>query len=309
MLRFSRLLLTCISLSASVAACNSDQKAPQTSTPAENAPQQLRDDLGRSVTIPAHPRRIMSLAASMTEMLYAVADTATIIGRTQVCDYPKAVLSKPVVNSYPLDMERLVALQPDIVFTVEGITSLDDATRLQQLGVQVYYQRYTTVPDVLRGLRDIGRILHREPQARRLTDSLAAELKQLEQQTPTGSRPKVLAITWQDPIYVYGQNTLFTDKIRRAGGQNAVIEKFSQPYPALTREYILQLNPDVLLGGSFGKLDSTFFKSYPELRRIRAYQTRRIYAINGNLMERPGPRVVESVRELQQLLRQSPAQL
>ncbi|GAB2453255.1 ABC transporter substrate-binding protein [Hymenobacter qilianensis] len=269
----------------------------------------MRDDLGRSVTIPAHPRRIMSLAASMTEMLYAVADTATIIGRTQVCDYPKAVLSKPVVNSYPLDMERLVALQPDIVFTVEGITSLDDATRLQQLGVQVYYQRYTTVPDVLRGLRDIGRILHREPQARRLTDSLAAELKQLEQQTPTGSRPKVLAITWQDPIYVYGQNTLFTDKIRRAGGQNAVIEKFSQPYPALTREYILQLNPDVLLGGSFGKLDSTFFKSYPELRRIRAYQTRRIYAINGNLMERPGPRVVESVRELQQLLRQSPAQL
>ncbi|QIL75527.1 ABC transporter substrate-binding protein [Hymenobacter sp. HDW8] len=251
----------------------------------------------------------MALAPSMTEMLYAVADTATIIGRTQVCDFPNAVLSKPVVNSYPLDMERLVALQPDIVFTVEGITSLDDATRLQQLGVQVYYQRYTTVPDVLRGLRDIGRILHREPQARRLTDSLAAELKQLEQQTTNSSRPKVLAITWQDPIYVYGQNTLFTDKVWRAGGQNAVVEKFTQPYPALTREYILQLNPDVLLGGSFGKLDSTFFNSYPELRRIRAYQTRKVYGINGNLMERPGPRVVESVRELQQLLRQSPAQL
>jgi iron complex transport system substrate-binding protein len=172
----------------------------------------------------------------------------------------------------------------------------------------VYYQRYTSVPDVLRGLRDIGRILHREPQAKHLTDSVATELKQLEQQTLNTKRPNVLAITWQDPIYVYGQNTLFTDKIRRAGGQNAVIEKFAQPYPALTREYILQLNPDVLLGGSFGKLDSTFFKNYPELRRIRAYQTRRVYAINGNLMERPGPRVVESVRELQQLLRQSSIQ-
>lgn len=309
MLRSVRLFLTFLSLSTFVAACNSDQKAPQTTAPAENAPQQLRDDLGRSVTVPAHPRRIMSLAASMTEMLYAVADTATIIGRTQVCDYPREVLSKPVVNSYPLDMERLVALQPDVVFTVEGITSLDDATRLQQLGVQVYYQRYTTVPDVLRGLRDLGRILHREPQARRLTDSLATELKQLEQQPPLHPQPKVLAITWQDPIYVYGQNTLFTDKIRRAGGQNAVVEKFPQPYPALTREYILQLNPDMLLGGNFGKLDSTFFKNYPELRRIRAYQTRQVYGINGNLMERPGPRVVESVRELQRLLRQSPAPL
>ncbi|MGY2131844.1 ABC transporter substrate-binding protein [Hymenobacter sp. HD11105] len=309
MLRFLRQSLTFLSLSTLVAACNSDQKPPQTATFAENAPQQLRDDLGRSVTVPAHPRRVMALAPSMTEMLYAVADTATIIGRTQVCDYPKAVLNKPVVSSYPLDMEGLVALQPDVVFTVEGITSLDDATRLQQLGVQVYYQRYTTVPDVLRGLRDLGRILHREPLARRVTDSLAAELKQLEQQTPINPRPKVLAITWQDPIYVYGQNTLFTDKIRRAGGQNAVVEKFPQPYPALTREYILQLNPDVLLGGNFGKLDSTFFKNYPELRRIQAYQTRQVYGINGNLMERPGPRVVESVRELQRLLRQSPAQL
>lgn len=309
MLRFLRLLLTFLSLSTLVAACNFDQKAPQTVAVAENAPQQLRDDLGRPVTVPAHPQRVMALAPSMTEMLYAVADTATIIGRTQVCDFPRAVLRKPVVNSYPLDMERLIALQPDIVFTVEGITSLDDATRLQQLGVQVYYQRYTTVPDVLRGLRDIGRILRRESQARRLTDSLATELKQLEQQTPINPPPKVLAITWQDPIYVYGQNTLFTDKIRRAGGQNAVVEKFPQPYPALTREYILQLNPDVLLGGSFGKLDSTFFKNYPELRRIRAYQTRQVYGLNGSLMERPGPRVVESVRELQRLLRQSPTQL
>jgi iron complex transport system substrate-binding protein len=309
MLRFLLQLLAFLPLGLVLAACNPDQKAPQATATTENAPQHLRDDLGRPVVVPAHPRRIMALAPSMTEMLYAVADTATIIGRTQVCDFPKAVMSKPVVKSYPLDMERIVALQPDIVFTVEGITSLDDATRLQQLGVQVYYQRYTTVPDVLRGLRDIGRILHRQPQARRLTDSLAAELKELEQQTPTGSRPKVLAITWQDPIYVYGQNTLFTDKIQRAGGQNAVVEKFSQPYPALTREYILQLNPDVLLGGNFGKLDNTFFKSYPELRRIRAYQNCQIYAINGNLMERPGPRVVESVRELQRLLRQSPAQL
>ena len=60
-------------------------------------------------------------------------------------------------------------------------------------------------------------------------------------------------------------------------GQNAVAETFPQPYPALTREYILKLNPDVLLGGSFEKLDSTFFKNYPELRRIKAYQNRRVF--------------------------------
>jgi iron complex transport system substrate-binding protein len=244
----------------------------------------------------------MALAASMTEMLYAVADTATIVGRTQVCDFPAAALRKPVVNSYPLDLEGLVRLHPDVVFTTDGITSLDDAARLQKLGILVYYQKYERVADVLRGLNDLGRILGRAPQARHLTDSLAAGLPQLSAAPATGLRPRVLAITWQDPIYVYGQNTLFTDKIRLAGGQNAVTEKFAQPYPALTREYILKLNPDVLIGGSFGKLDSTFFKKYPELKRIRAYQSRRVYAITGDLMERPGPRVLESVRELRRRL-------
>ncbi|WP_400194102.1 helical backbone metal receptor [Hymenobacter sp. B81] len=267
--------------------------------------QTVRDDLGRSVTLPTRPRRIMALAASMTEMLYAVADTATIVGRTQVCDFPAAARRKPVVSSYPLDFETLLALRPDVVFTVEGITSPADAARLQQLGIPVYYQTYRTVPDIFRGLRDLGRLLGRPRQAQQLTDSLQAELGQLTA-APVARPPRVLAITWLDPIYAYGHNTLFTDKIRLAGGQNALQQTFPQPYPALTREYILQLNPAVLIGGSFGKLDSTFFRMYPELKRIEAYRTRRVFAITGDLMERPGPRVLESVRELQRLLASQP---
>ncbi|WP_073283819.1 ABC transporter substrate-binding protein [Hymenobacter psychrotolerans] len=284
-------------------ACRPDTPAT-TEKPAPGAArQQLTDDLGRRLTVPARPRRVMALAASSTEMLYAVADTATIVGRTQVCNYPVAALRKPIVSSYPLDMEKLVQLRPDVVFTLEGITSLDDAARLEKFGIPVYFQRFTTTEDVFRGLNDLGRILGRAAPARRLTDSLRAELATAMAATPAGQpRPRVLAITWQDPIYVYGQNTLFTDKIRLAGGANAVTEKFPQPYPALTREYILKLNPDILLGGSFGKLDSTFFRNYPELKRINAYRNRRVYAITGDLMERPGPRVVESVRELQRLV-------
>ncbi|RYU77141.1 ABC transporter substrate-binding protein [Hymenobacter persicinus] len=302
LLRLSQPLLLGLLLSA----CQPDRQ-PRQAPAAPLAPQQLTDDLGRKLTVPARPRRILALAASMTEMLYAVADTATIVGRTQVCDFPRAALRKPVVNSYPLDLEALVRLHPDVVFTTDGITSLDDAARLQQLGIPVYYQKYDQVADVLRGLTDLGRILGRPAAAQKLTDSLATELKAIEQLPRPNQPPAVLAITWQDPIYVYGQNTLFTDKIRLAGGRNVVTEKFAQPYPALTREYILQLNPDVLIGGRFGQLDSTFFSKYPELKRIKAYQTRRVFAITGDLMERPGPRVMESVRELQRLIGAPPA--
>lgn len=284
-------------------ACRPDTPATTEKPTPTAAPQQLTDDLGRRLTVPAQPRRVMALAASSTEMLYAIADTATIVGRTQVCNYPAAALRKPIVSSYPLDMEKLVQLRPDVVFTLEGITSLDDAARLEKFGIPVYFQRFNTTEDVFRGMNELGRILGRSAPARRLTDSLRTELAAVAAAAPSGQpRPRVLAITWQDPIYVYGQNTLFTDKIWLAGGTNAVTEKFAQPYPALTREYILKLNPDILLGGSFGKLDSTFFRNYPELKRINAYRNRRVYAITGDLMERPGPRVVESVRELQRLV-------
>ncbi|TLM90136.1 ABC transporter substrate-binding protein [Hymenobacter jeollabukensis] len=285
------------------AACSPATDSGSADAPAQAAPQPLtvQDDLGRTVTLKAPPRRIMALAASMTEMLYAVADTATIVGRTQVCDYPAAALRKPVVNSYPLDFETLVGLHPDVVFTVEGITSPADASRLQQLGIPVYYQRYQRVTDIFRGLNDLGRLLGRVPQARRLTDSLAQALSTITADT-AGPRPRALAVISNDPIYAFGRNTIFTDKIRLAGGQNALAEDFPQPYPSLTREYILKLNPDVIIGGRFGQLDSTFFRMYPELRRTTAYRTRRVFPVTGDLMDRPSPRVVESVRELQRLL-------
>jgi iron complex transport system substrate-binding protein len=277
---------------------------PENKPASPTATVQVHDDLGRALTLPAHPRRVLALAPSLTEMLYAVADTATIIARTQADNYPAAVLHKPLVNSYPLDMERLVALHPDVVFTVEGMTPPDAAARLGQLGIPVYYQKYRRVADVLRGINDLGRLLRRPTQAKHLTDSLQAQLAQLASQPrPAKALPTVLALASADPIYVYGQNTLFTDEIRLAGGQNAVRDTFPQPFPALTREYVLKLNPEVVLGGRFGKLDSTFFKNNPELRRTRAYQAHRVCATTPNLLQRPSPRIVEAIRELQALLR------
>ena len=263
----------------------------------------LEDDLGREVRLKKQPERVLALSTSMTEMLFAVLDTGSIVGRTQNDDYPAAALTKPVVNNYPVDYEQVLALKPDLIFTVEGITPLDVAARLEELGVPVYYQQYETVEDIFQGLEDIGAIMGREQQATQLTDSLRREVRVLAGRYNNVQQPqKVLAITWKDPIYVYGQNTLFTDKLRILGAENAVKEVFEQPYPALTREYILKINPDVLLGGAPEKLEADFFSLYPELRKIKAYQNKRIYDPTDNLMSRPSPRVVESLRELEGFL-------
>ncbi|WP_222621646.1 ABC transporter substrate-binding protein [Pontibacter cellulosilyticus] len=263
----------------------------------------LEDDLGRKLELNGQPKRVFSLASSMTEMLYAILDTSTIIARTPNDDYPAAVYTKPVVNNYPVDYEQILLLKPDLIFTVEGITPLDVAERLKELGVPVYYQKYRTVEDVFTGMEDIGKIMGREQQATQLADSLRKEVASIARKYKNVAQPQqVLAITWKDPIYVYGQNTIFSDKLKILGAENAVKEVFEQPYPALTREYILKLNPDVLLGGSKEKLEKEFFNLYPELRKVKAYQNNRIYDPTDNLQSRPGPRVVESLRELEGFL-------
>ncbi|MBW7468246.1 ABC transporter substrate-binding protein [Pontibacter aydingkolensis] len=263
----------------------------------------LEDDLGRKLELKSQPKRVFAFASSMTEMLYAVLDTSTIIARTPNDDYPAAVYSKPIVSNYPVDYEQVLQLKPDLIFTVEGITPLDVAERLGELGVPVYYQKYRTVEDVFTGMEKIGQIMGREKEAHYLADSLRKEVSSMAQKYKNVKQPQqVLAITWKDPIYVYGQNTIFTDKLRILGAENAVKEVFEQPYPALTREYILKLDPDVLLGGSKEKLENEFFGLYPELRKIKAYQNNRIYDPTDNLQSRPGPRIVESLRELEGFL-------
>jgi iron complex transport system substrate-binding protein len=235
-------------------------------------------------------------------MLFAVCDTSQIVAVTQNCNFPEAVESKPVVNNYPMDYETLLKVKPDIIFTVEGITPLADAERMAQMKIAVYYQKYATVEDIFEGLTDIGKIMGREKQAAKLIDSLRHIKEQISRQTATLAKPKVLAITWHDPIYAYGKNTIFTDKLRIAGAVNAVDTVFDAPFPALSREYILKIDPEVILGGSFERMDSTFFRLYPELRKTSAYQSKKIYDVTDDLQSRPSPRVMQSVVEIEQLI-------
>ncbi len=259
----------------------------------------LEDDLGREVKLNGQPQRVLSLASSMTEMLFAVLDTSSIVGRTQNDNFPAAALSKPVINNYPVDFEQVLALKPDLIFTVEGITPLDVAARLEDLGIPVYYQKYESVEDIFSGLEDIGAIMNREEQANRFADSLRQEVQKIAARHQQQKQPlQVLGLAGFDPIYVYGPSTVLTDKLRILGAENAVPET----YDALTREYILKANPDVILGGTPQELEEGFFNLYPELRKIKAYQNQRLYAPDFDLMARPSPRVVESVKELEKFL-------
>jgi iron complex transport system substrate-binding protein len=284
--------LICLCLLLALSACQQPDEETQKQLV-------LEDDLGREVKLNGPPKRVMALAPSMTEMLFAVLDTSTIVGRTQNDDYPSAALTKPIVNNYPMDYEQVLRLKPDLIFTVEGITPLDVASRLEELGVPVYYQKYETVEDIFTGLEDIGGIMGREQQAEHLADSLREQVAQISARHRQQAQPlRVLGLAGYDPIYVFGHNTVIADKLRILGAENAAEETF-EPLP---REYILKMNPDVMLGGTPEELEESFFSIYPELRKINAYQHKRLYTPTYDLMARPSPRVVGSILELEGFL-------
>ncbi|MBC7448103.1 MAG: ABC transporter substrate-binding protein [Hymenobacteraceae bacterium] len=304
-----RSLLCALLLSA--AACQSTPDQPAAAPPV--AFHTVADDLGRAVRLPVRPRRVLALAPSMTEMLWAVAAPGQLVGRTQSCNYPAAALQLPVVNTYPLDLEALVKLRPDAVFTVEGMTTAGHIAQLEKLGIPVYQQAYDSVADIPRGLEDLGQLLGSGERGKFVADSLRRVVAVIHAAAPAAlalTRAPgggVLAITWADPIYVYGHPTLFTDALRLLGLKNAVPATIGQPFPVLPRETVLKLNPDLLIGGDFLALDTTLFRRYPELRTIAAYRYQQVYAIDDDLISRPSPRIGQLLDTLRALVNKAVA--
>lgn len=264
------------------------------------------DGLGRKVLIPAQPIKFLGLTPAETEMLFALLPDSQVAAVTANCNFPPdKVATKKRIEIYPIDIESVLALRPDLVLSEEGMIGVDDVSKLEKLGISVYVFRFRKSADVLAAMDSIVAWSHTERRNQPLMDSLHAGLYTLENEAKaTSSVPNVLAITYHDPIFAYGFDTWMTDKIRLGGGRNVLNEKLDKPYPVLQRETVLKLNPDVLFGGSFEKMDTSFFRLYPELKRINAYRNRRIFELTDDLASRPGPRLLEGIKEIKRFLDQ-----
>lgn len=264
--------------------------------------QQVTDDLGRQIGIPDSAVRILPLAPSVTEMLYAIVPEDRIVARTQNDSFPVSVLKKPVFNNYPVDFEKLIALKPDLAVVKEGLLPPASIERIEELGVPVYIQKYDSVEQVISGLRVLGTLLKVPEQATKRADSLQKTLDFFKQIEHRHRKPSVLLLISSEPIYVYGKNTYASSMLKYAGVRNAIDRIFESPFPAIRREYLLQIDPDIIIGHDAEKL----FTLYPELKEGKAYRNHRLYEVDDDLISRPGPRLVEGIAEIRKRLLQQP---
>jgi len=262
------------------------------------------DDIGRSVQIPSYPRRIVSLAPSITETLFALGLDREIVGVTDFCNYPEAALSKPKVGSFiSLSAEKIVSLSPDLILATADGNRKESVEQLVRLGLPVYTVSPSNLNQTLRMISTIGRMTGREKEAHALVRKLQQRIRHVTTATEHLPRPKVFFQVGIDSLITVGRDTFLNELITLAGGVNISGEETVR-YPRYSIERILTAAPDVVIvtsmkgEGSFEQVK----KNWSRWSSLPAVRTGRIYLMETDLVFRPSPRIVDGLEELTRLI-------
>ncbi len=261
------------------------------------------DDLGRVVTLPRVPERVVTLAPSLTEIVFAAGAGHKLVGVTTADDYPPAVDTLPRFSALPVNFEAIVALQPDLVLATDQVNNPRDATTFEALGLPVYFFAYASLEDVLEAILTTGMLLGTESVARRTVDSLYTRLTQLAAVVDTlRQRPSVLVLISDATLYAFGRGSYVHDLVARAGGVS-LTASLPNPAPVLSDELVLQLQPEVIVvaaGASYNP--DQLLQRHPSWDLLPAVRHRRICGMEPSLILRPGPRLLDGLEALLQCL-------
>ena len=261
------------------------------------------DDLGRTVQLPDTIDRIVTLAPSLTEVVFAAGAGDRLVGVSVADDYPPAVDTLPRYNTFPIDYEALVALTPQLVLATSQVNSPRDADALAALGIPTAFLSFTSLEDVLHGIRTTGTLLGTAEAADSTADALTAEITTLRRRTAAlPERPLVLFLIDDATLYAFGPESYLHDLIALAGGRSATADLQTEA-PVLSEEFVLRTQPDVILG-AFGEgyTADDLLALHPTWSVVPAVRDARVYSVPPNLVLRPGPRLVEGARRMAALL-------
>lgn len=266
---------------------------------ASAAPIRVRDARGKVIALPGPPQRILSIAPSNTEILFALGLGPKVVGVTDFCDYPAQARQKLKVGGIILNMEQIVALKPDLVVAKYDFQKANVA-RLEALHLRVFAVDPKTVQDTLGAVLSVGQVTGTLPRAKRIVGRMQKELNQARRIVSRDPRkPRVLAVVSRKPLIVVGPHTFMDDALRLAGAVN-VASDAKQPYPQFSLEAAVARKPDVMLL-SYGQPQE--FYNDPVWRTTPAVQHRKVYAPPFMaILERPGPRLTGGVLQLATLL-------
>jgi iron complex transport system substrate-binding protein len=296
-LRTIATLLATALLALPLAGCGAKTAASAPTPLATTAafPVTITDDAARSVTIDAEPMRIVSLAPANTEIVFSLGIIDRLVGVTTWDDYPAQVKDITKVGDFTTpNIEAIAGAQPDLILITGGVQA-DVLSKLEAVGAKVVVIDPQDVDGVFAAVDTVAKVTGTSSEGDKVVSFMKADLADVQSRLATATPTKAFIEIGWNPLFTSGPGTLLDDLITRGGGANVVREK---GYVGYSVEQLVTDQPAVYLGtlSSIGDADS--LEKRPGYSAISAIKTGRVFSLDDNLVSRPGPRVVEGVREI-----------
>jgi iron complex transport system substrate-binding protein len=258
----------------------------------------VQDDGGATVTLEQPALRVVSLAPHVTELLFAAGGGERIVGAVDYSDYPQAAKSIPRVgDNRQVDIERLLALKPDLLVVWRHDASSRQMEQLRKLGIPLFYSEPRRLDDIPSTLLRLGRLLGTTPQAQQKAAELQQVLDGLNARYRNRPTVRVFYQVWDRPLYTLNERHIISDAIRVCGGEN-IFAKLVAAAPTIHAEAVIQENPEAIVSGErpeqpHGGLN--MWQQYPGMLAVRRGN---LFAIDADLVVRSGPRIVAGAAQL-----------
>ncbi|MEO6334819.1 MAG: cobalamin-binding protein [Pyrinomonadaceae bacterium] len=264
---------------------------------------EVRDNLGRTVKVPLQIDRAISLAPSITEMIFAIGAGEKLVGVTTYCNYPaETVAIEKIGDTQTPNIEKIIALRPQIVFVSTASQLEAFMNTLNEQGISVYVTNPKTLDEVLDNLNELADIFGRRDHVSGLVVSLAGRASWVRHQAnydadrmriPAKDKSRVFVQISREPLFTIGRDSFLTEIVESAGGISTT-KDIATAYPKISKETALALNPDAILlsDSEDNREPSEVFRNSP------AVKNGRIYRINADIISRPGPRLVDALEEI-----------
>lgn len=275
---------------------------PNTRTDNQIGFHQTTDEAGRTITVPDTVTRYISLAPSLTEIVFAIGAGDGLVGRTTYCTFPaEAQKVETVGDTLKPSIERIIALHPQIVF-VSTASQLEAFTsELEAHQIAVYVTDSHDLEGVFNSIERLAIVLGKRPQADQLLRQLRDRVAAVEEKVKPRPPVRVFYQVSDEPLYTIGRDAFITDLINRAGGISVTAD-VPGAWPRYSAESALAAKPEAIVlptGGSMGDANSNVAGA---LKRSPAVAHGRVYKINDDHLSRPGPRAVEGLEDLARAL-------
>ena len=263
----------------------------------------VKDDAGLPVTINKPAQRVVSLAPSVTELLFAAGGGGQVVGAVNYSDYPEAAKRIPRIGSNrEIDMELLMSLKPDLIVAWRHNSSERQIDMVRRLGIPVFLSDPQSLDGIPDAVLRLGQLLGTQAAAKSTATQLREQLAGLRTRYAGRAAVRVFYQVWDKPLYTLSGKHILTDAMKLCGGEN-VFDKLTVTAPIVSIESVLQANPEAIIATAeknYGGVD--LWKPYGTLAAVRSNN---LFTLDGHLLNRAGPRMVQGTAAMCEVLEQA----